>query len=503
MRTPRRVPAREDAADFIGLRADRLPPEKSADDASMAIGAGQWHSVPVDRAANDRNGRRTRMMCRWRTAWAAGGVGVAATFLGCNFIVGVGDYEVGGDGGLADDAMGSESDGTSNDVLQPDVRSVDAVIPDAHPASDSSDGAAHYVDASYADQGYGDAPLVPDSANGDAAYVDVRADQASDAGADREPVVDAESTDSAAADSAPVSCGSTLPGADDAAFQQLVKACTLAVSCDPQFFDENISNCITNDLFASSTFYQCLPAISTCSDFFACWGVGYPSTSDSNNADNNGGAICNQQYAINGETSGLGQYEYNCTVLGGTCQVFTDPDGYQTARCVVGNGKCSDADYTVSCTGTSNYECIGGVPYGKDCAKFGGTCVSGTAGTGCLPPGSPCTSASDASAFVSTCSGTTLVSCDTAWGVSYPWDCSVAHEQCAASANLCVSPGCSSTAVFTERCDTSSGEITVSVGGAPYVINCNTIDVFDGFNSCSTDTDSSGNVYAYCTLPTQ
>jgi hypothetical protein len=104
---------------------------------------------------------------------------------------------------------------------------------------------------------------------------------------------------------------------------------------------------------------------------------------------------------------------------------------------------------------------------------------------------------------MSTCDGTTLVTCDTALGYSYPWDCAVAHEQCSAAQDLCVSQGCSATLSSAERCDSNTGKITVSIGGAPYVIDCTTFDVSDGFTTCTTNQDNSGTVFASCMTGTQ
>ncbi len=470
------------------------------------------------------------MMCRSCAAWVVGGLSVGATLIGCNFLVGVGDYAVGDDGGVGGDGGAESSDATHGDVVQPDVRAQDVSNANASDAratySDASYSDASYSDASYSDASYSDASYsdasYSDASYSDASYSDVSYSDASysdasfpdvrtadaaivadaaysdivfvDVGAAREAAVDAQSSDGASNGDSSVACGSTLPGASDSAFQQLVKACTLAVSCDPQYFDVNISECISGNLFGTSSFYNCLPQIATCADFFACWGVITPSNSNIMAADNVGGAVCSGQLAINGDYSGLPDLEYDCTVLGGACRVFTDPEGYPAARCVVGTGKCSDADYTVSCVGTSSYECLGGVSYGKDCSKFGGTCVKGTSGTGCLPAGGTCVTAPG----TSTCNGATLDLCSTS-GVSYPYDCSVANEVCASGANSCISPGCSPSASNADQCNVNSGKITVSIGGAPYEIDCTKIDTVDGFTSCTTSTQtSSGLVYAWC-----
>lgn len=286
------------------------------------------------------------MIRRRRAAWTTTGIAVVLAVVGCNFIVGVGDYQVGSeDGGGSEDDSGGNADGNRADArgtvdgsvldtgtheagaleasageagsrgdagytdgssgvddATPDANMPDGTLVDAggldgaHPEASAVD--ANTADVSRAEAGYVDAP-----------FVDVVVDQfTADAGGDVIAIVDGRAGDVSVGPSldGSVRCGATLPGPDDTAFRQIVNACTLAVSCDPEFFDENISACITYDFFYSSPSYACLRSITNCSDFGACWGIGYATSAEIQVADStsNQGAVCtgaNGEIAVNGD----------------------------------------------------------------------------------------------------------------------------------------------------------------------------------------------------------
>lgn len=129
--------------------------------------------------------------------------------------------------------------------------------------------------------------------------------------------------------------GALVPGGlptGDPAFQQLVNACVLAVSCDPLFFDVPVSDCINRDYL--DTFFpdKCLAGIKSgasgpCDDYYACEGsrIAAPSEcSEASTADTDIGT-CNAGIATSCLGSGDGII-FNCGALGGTCTTYHESD---------------------------------------------------------------------------------------------------------------------------------------------------------------------------------
>ncbi len=210
-------------------------------------------------------------------------VGFGGAVSGCGLVVGSGDYVVGTvDGG------GSTGGSDASQTIPP-----------------AGDGAAPGSDAT--------AP--PDAAGSP-------------------PPTEAGTT----ADGGPTSVcanGALVPGGlptGDPAFQQLVNACVLAVSCDPLFFDVPVSDCINRDYL--DTFFpdKCLAGIKSgasgpCDDYYACEGsrIAAPSEcSEASTADTDIGT-CNAGIATSCLGSGDGII-FNCGALGGTCTTYHESD---------------------------------------------------------------------------------------------------------------------------------------------------------------------------------
>lgn len=491
------------------------------------------------------------MIRRRRAAWATTGIAVVLALVGCNFIVGVGDYQVGSeDGGSSEDDSGGNADGNRADArgavdgsvldtgtreagaleggavetstgeagsqgdagytdgslgidgATPDANTPDVTLADTSTVDAGSLDAAHAeassIDANTADVGHAEAGYV------DAPSADVVVDQSAvDAGGDVSAIVDGRAGDISVGPplDGSVKCGATLPGPTDTAFQQIVTACTLAVSCDPEFFDIDISGCITYDYFAASNSYACLRTIANCADFGTCWGIGYATNAEIQSADNAGGAVCTGggEIGVNGDSinsSTIYPYDsyYDCNKLNGFCGAVSDPVQGMFAGCEVPPGTCTGTDGTVHCSNTFAYQCLDGLTFGKDCAAVGLVCVENDAGSGCTPSGTACSAPG-----TWTCNGTTLENCD-GTRQNFAYDCSVAGGVCSPDAGTCVSPGCPPPkAPCTEKCD-GDHTITVCVGGAPLTIDCTTVGAAGEFTSCGSDTPNSGNAvnWAWC-----
>jgi hypothetical protein len=363
------------------------------------------------------------------TPWIGAGLCVASSAVGCNFIVGVGDYAV----------RSTDSDG-------------------------SSSGETSYYDAS--------------------------------TGVDAQPAQQQPDSDGTPDADTTGTCGSSLPDRSDLTFQQLVDACVLAISCDPAFFNVNISQCITNSYINSSLTFECLRSIASCSDFAACMGVSYASTADWKSADNAGGGLCQGQVAINGKTAAGDTPQtsaFDCAMLGGTCAVMADGTAL-FANCNVPPQSCTQLDRNVHCSASYGYQCMFGQAIGQNCGAIGGTCVDNNEGILCYPRGAACATA----AGTSSCEGTTLESCDST-NQLFSYDCSAAGEICETltpTTAHCVSPGCSppQCSDADEGCN-GSHTLMVCVGGARHYIDCTTY----GFSQCTVQPNTWTNVqYAWC-----
>jgi hypothetical protein len=367
---------------------------------------------------------------------AAATLGSVAALAGCNAIVGVGDYAVGGAG----------SDATSGQP--PDDAGV-------MPTADAN-GANPPIDAAR-DVGNG----MPKDAGG-------------------RPGADG------------AACGQGV-STGQAAFQNILRACVLAVSCDPFYFNVNISDCVTYDFLNSSGSVACLSTIQDCAGFFNCTGrraataTECPTGSKSLSCDPTGTFTID---CVNSAVRDCRKYSTNPT-----CQTFLDTSGANRVGCVV-VPSCQPGDGGFECTADKStlFSCApSGVGYGTDCTVINATCESPTGGPSCYYKGAACNAAG-----VDTCSNGALVSCSAA-GQVLNFNCGATGQDCLvddAGIGFCRARGCPLTMPCVESCHADLHTMTICAGGVPFDVDC---AAQPGFTSCSSSTRSStSTVYAYC-----
>jgi len=372
---------------------------------------------------------------------AMGAMGLAVGVGGCNLVVGSGDYVVGlGDGGSGPP---SNLDGSPTPAV---------------------DGVAPGLDAS----------SEPETST----------------------PVDAGATGDGGPASVCTPNGALVPGGlptGDPAFQKLVSACVLAVSCDPQYFEVTVSDCITNDHLHAYFQSDCLANITSCADYYACQGsrVATPTECAGAVAGGSDTGSCSGGVATSCSSSGYGTVA-NCTALGGSCVVYDTTDiGDESAGCQI-SSSCTDDDGFIHCATTSEvYSCEDtttvtvGILH-QTCPQ-GSTCTMNNGVTGCFTTGPSCSTPG------STCANDALTTCVsvTSGDQQYTNACSAAGLECITSVSgtgSCTAPGCD-TSDCVEGCDGS--KLQTCIGGAPYEVDCTTL----GFDTCTSD-PSSG--YNYC-----
>ncbi len=386
-------------------------------------------------------------------------VGVVAAGGGCNLVVGSSDYKVSttGDGG---------------GVTGPDAATDGGVV--IPPPGDD-----------------GGTPPVPDAG--------------SEPDTGTPPPVDSGTTTPDGAMPGPVcgANGAVLPNGlptGDPAFQQLVKACVLAVSCDPLYFDVTISDCITNDYLHSHETSDCLSKITSCADYFACTGSRAATKAECQSAydsDTAFGSCSSSGVATSCSWSGFGTIS-NCAALGGTCTVYHDPDyatyGETWAGCELGT--CTDSTTSAPKCGTSTqvYTCQStdtttNLAIGRQSCGAGSTCQSTGGLATCADMATACTT------LGASCSGNTLTTCQ-AVGTGkqqYTTNCAAAGLQCTPGlgTGACTAAGCVA-ANCTEGC--TNNQLTVCIGGAPFAVDCPSL----GFASCDYGYDANDTTFNYC-----
>jgi hypothetical protein len=378
------------------------------------------------------------MNLRARTAYllAAAVLGSVAALASCNAIVGVGDYAVG-------DAA---SDATSGQPLDAGVMPTDDAV-----------GA--------------DAPNTPiDAAR------DVR-NGMPDAGG--RPGADA-------------ACGQGI-STGQAAFQNIVRACVLAVSCDPFFFNVNISGCVTYDYLQSNGSVACLSTIQDCAGFFKCTGRRSATTNECPTGSTAVACDPTGSLAIDCVTDAVRDCKkYSTNPL---CQTYVDNSGANRVGCVV-VPSCLPTDGGFECTADKStlFECApDGFGYGTNCTVINATCQSPGGGPSCYYNGTPCSAPG-----VDSCSSGTLTSCSLASQV-LNYNCAATGLGCIvddAGVGFCRAPGCSLDVPCVESCHADGHTMTICAGGAPFDVDCATQP---GFTSCSSSTRASTSTeYAYC-----
>ena len=371
-------------------------------------------------------------------------IGSAGAMAACNFIVDAGDYKVGG--GSGSDASAEDSSMTADSGVGLDSGSLDSGMSDVVQPTDT-----------------GMPPADTGTVN----------------------------------ETGPL-CGTGLP-TSSTAFKDDVTLCALAEGCDPGGFDVTMSDCIAYDYPHSNGYPSCFASITSCADYYACFGFVVPTTAQCPTSAQ--APYCTDAGAA--VNCGSGYYSVpsveNCPALGGPCGVFSTDAGAAASCAVVAS--CSDpSDPTTSyCSGNDIYSCVNGVGYGQNCGS-GSTCAVDTFnGTYCYANGGSC---SYSGTDTWSCSGNRAVVCTgyNTTGTEFSYDCSPSGSTCVDNADpfgdsLCLAPGCTFNDVqnCSESCNGSSA--TVCVGGAPYTFDCAHIGSFTG---CSLQVDSSLNPYAVC-----
>jgi hypothetical protein len=372
--------------------------------------------------------------------------GLASVVAGCGLVVGAGDYVVGtADASSADAGSAGNLDGSPN--------------PEAQAPPPGGDSEAPPADASAAP----DAPTTVGP---------TEAGTTSDGG----PTV------VCAAD------GTLVPGGlptGDAAFQQRVNACVLAVTCDPQYFEVPISDCITSDYLGAQFTTPCLANIKSCDDYYACRGdrIATPAECPDSNGIDVGS--CSASGVATNCFAGGGGIVSNCAMQGGTCVVYDEPDfsdnGDTAAGCQVGtcndssteDNECASASQIFICTATDS----GDIEIGRNCPS-GSTCQTSKGKTDCFETTSACTTPG------TTCTSGNLTTCQTLTSGNqvYTGNCSVAGLVCdtTSSTGACAAPGCQNSGC-SETCVGNS--LQLCIGGAPFTVDCTTL----GFDTCNSD----------------
>ncbi len=282
--------------------------------------------------------------------------------------------------------------------------------------------------------------------------------------------------------------GTLVPGGlptGDAAFQQRVNACVLAVTCDPQYFEVPASDCITSDYLEAQFTSKCLAGIKSCDDYYACKGdriatlTECPASSSIDVGSCSGSGVAKNCFANGGGIIS------NCAAQGGTCVVYHEADfadngdtaaGCQTGACTdssTGANQCASSSQIFICTGTDS----GDIAIGRNCPS-GSTCQTSNGKTDCFDTTSPCTNPG------TSCTNGDLTTCQnfTSGDQVFTGNCSVAGLVCdtTSSTGACAAPGCESSGC-SESC--VGNKLQLCIGGAPFTVDCTTL----GFTTCGND----------------
>jgi hypothetical protein len=336
----------------------------------------------------------------------------------------------------------------------------------------------------------------------------VVSDAGVDAGADTGPGDAGPDNDG---DAAPplIRCGQNLP-TDAASFQSVVKACMLAVSCNPTGFassggdTERVSDCITSDTLGTYPEFHCLQTITDCAGYAACTGTMLATASQCPTAttpqycSGSTAVTCGPAISV---SNGVAT---DCTTQlaeGGCGTVETDAG--PMSGCVVLDS-CSDPnDGTYHCAGDILYTCFDGKGYGSNCAFFDSICAvdptDPEAGPDCFDNGSACNDSGTTYCLNST----TAVACEGP-NIAYFTNCAAAGLACLqdlenTSLTICLAPGCTfgQEATCAESCSKEeAGVANVCAGGAPFAFDCTTLG--GAFSTCSTFVDPFLEVHAFC-----
>ncbi|HLK41555.1 MAG TPA: hypothetical protein VKU41_32625 [Polyangiaceae bacterium] len=381
------------------------------------------------------------MTGRPRTLMVLAAIGVATSgAASCNVIVGAGDYVV---DAAAADGSGAEASGDAAGSAAADGPDDRSTQESSSPSKDGGGPREAAAEASMVEASLPDAPA-------DAPMMIV------------------------------------VPEAGLTDVQQLVASCVYSVSCDPFFFATTISDCIAQDYLQATPALSCLATIDGCAAFTACRHVSYATLAECPGT----GAAAHCDAATNRAINCLDQANgtvRDCAKLGGTCATYADSTGTMVADCMV-VPSCTETDTLLHCSGDSVYQCINGSGFGEHCSATSSTCATVGGDTNCYLNAAACNAPGYA------CSGSTLDWC-TSGGQRFTLDCARAGLSCEtddAGNGDCVSTTASPSC--TDACAADGKTIVACVGGAAMNIDCTQY----GFTQCTTATDNSGTLYAYC-----
>jgi hypothetical protein len=282
-------------------------------------------------------------------------------------------------------------------------------------------------------------------------------------------------------------CGASIPRTDPG-FKQLVTACALAVSCDPELFPASVSDCISNDYLQAFASLACLATITTCDGFYTCQGIRVASAAECPALPTDTG-VCAGQVATFCSPDVLGSVT-NCSKVGGTCSTYSENTlGDRAAGCMV-VPTCTDTDSNNHCSGNKLYVCNGGVGYGLDCANIDATCGTVAGDTECFFNAPACGTPSVQ------CDGNILSECAAATPTNQliQYNCGLSGLTCdATGTGACVDPACAASSC-TEQCSADAKTMIACVGGTSVEIDCTQLGTAGTFSSCDSD-PTTGNVF--------
>lgn len=237
--------------------------------------------------------------------------------------------------------------------------------------------------------------------------------------------------------------------------EDVVRSCTLLLSCAVHPETWSMSACVSRDL-TSRFGLACLREAQECEDVWSCLGEGVETTrcapGNTNHCDGfDDLVICDQEGDVDLD------YWRHCPTMGAQqCAVSANKAGCQVTTACTGD---------LQCDGTTFFKCLeGGWGVGLDCSNFGKDCDPEL---GCRFVGEGACTMTE-----SWCDGPDLVTCEQ--GRQYRSRCA-AGLSCLSdgSGAECVAPGCSPADV--DACEESckgGTALNLCVGGASHTINC-------------------------------
>jgi hypothetical protein len=279
--------------------------------------------------------------------------------------------------------------------------------------------------------------------------------------------------------------------------EQRAVGCMFRIACDPYLPPYNMSECVSLAWQDASPAESCTFGAETCAEVDACIGRRYEPASS---CEGESGWICDEDGGRAINCTDDGGYSVDCALFGATCAPHAstaDPTAYacQTSSPPTCPADAEEGEYF--CEGTQRFTCIGGEPYGVDCAETSSDCVE-------FSPGSAyCTDRTDTCDDPNSihCDGDAIQICDQN-GYAARFDCSSEGLTCdvdSDSENItCLAASCETTAACKEECLDDGVRMRFCAGGEPYFLNCTDY----GFDGCLEGSIKQGTPLAYCALET-